>query len=86
MKPEQTRQIKIIQILIPSEDLPERFADHFEKKISKIVENVNINDHVYNGVQKVVCEDKHFMLLKDKFIVTSHGDCRPYKENNVHTK
>ena len=42
-------------------DQPDAFAHHFDDKIKKIVNNVGIDNNVYNGRKKVNAENKFFM-------------------------
>ena len=42
-------------------DIPDKFANHFDTKIRKLLRDVNIDNDVYNGVKKVEAVNKNFM-------------------------
>ena len=46
---------------IPNEELPDRFAKYFDTKIKNIIEELAINEEVYNGKRKVEENNKNFM-------------------------
>ena len=46
---------------IDNDELAEQFAAMFEKKITDIVSETEINDNVYNGTRKLNEQDKNFM-------------------------
>ena len=39
------------------------FADFFQTKVTKIVDETNVNSNVYNGIQKVVAQSENFMSM-----------------------
>ena len=47
--------------LINKIDLPNKFADHFENKVKKIVQDTQINPNVYNGKRKLIAPSEFFM-------------------------
>ena len=49
------------KIEVPTEDLPDRFAEYFDTKIKKVLEEVNIDENVYNGKRLIEDENKNFM-------------------------
>ena len=46
---------------INADQVPDQFANHFDAKIRNILENVSINDEVYNGIKKINGNNHHFM-------------------------
>ncbi len=48
-------------VVINQEDLTDRFASFFDNKIRGIVEQVSIDDNVYNGTRKIFTSEKMFM-------------------------
>ena len=46
---------------IKNEELPDTFANQFEDKINKIVDQTKIDQNVYNGTRKMYEEDYNFM-------------------------
>jgi hypothetical protein len=49
------------KIEMPPEDLTDRFAVFFDAKIKKILEEVNIDENVYNRKRMLVDENKNCM-------------------------
>ena len=47
--------------LISKDQLPNTFADYFEKKVQTIVREQKISDSVYNGKKKINCQNENFM-------------------------
>ena len=48
-------------ILTPKDQLPDTFANYFEKKVQTIVREQKIEDSVYNGKRKINCLNENFM-------------------------
>ena len=46
---------------VPIDAIPDRFAEYFDLKIKNILEEVRIDETVYNGTRKVEEENKNFM-------------------------
>ena len=46
---------------IHAEQVPDQFANYFDVKIRNILENVSIDDEVYNGTKKIEVNNNHFM-------------------------
>jgi hypothetical protein len=46
---------------INAEQVPDQFANYFDVKIQNILENVSIDDEVYNGIKKIEVNNNHFM-------------------------
>ena len=47
------------------DQLSDRFAEHFQQKIKNLSANIEINEHVYNGVSKFTTGDKNFMTSEN---------------------
>jgi hypothetical protein len=51
-------------IEIPLDKLPDRFASFFYNKIEKLLEEVNIDENIHNGLNKVTCTNFDFMDME----------------------
>ena len=47
------------------DQLSDRFAEHFQQKIENLSANIEIDEHVYNGVSKFTTGDKNFMTSEN---------------------
>ena len=57
---------------IDNKELQEAFAEHFEEKISTLINNAVISQNVYNGSEKIRTNDKNFMT-PDKVLESMKG-------------
>ena len=46
---------------IDSEELEEKFAEHFEDKITRLSSSAVINQNVYNGLNKIHVPNENYM-------------------------
>ena len=53
------------QTKIPIKSLPTAFGDYFSDKVSSITSNLQINNNIYNGSNKITAENTHFMSSTD---------------------
>ena len=56
-------------ILIEPQNLPDEFASFFKDKVQNVVNNLVIDDNVYNGTRKINAENEDFMTENDVLIV-----------------
>ena len=57
---------------IDNNELQEAFAEHFDEKISTLINNAVISQNVYNGSEKIRTNDKNFMT-PDKVLESMKG-------------
>ena len=61
--PKLPPKMSLENIEIQNIDLPDVFAQFFENKVNKIVNDQQISDSVYNGKRKIWTVDHHFMSI-----------------------
>ena len=46
---------------IPKANLPDRFANYFDKKIKDVIGRIELDENVYNGNKRLECRDVDFI-------------------------